>query len=231
MFDSKYDYELHGRILFTSRFILDKDIKNKIILDIGCGNGWFESNVLKRGAKKIIGIDNDENNLKIASDYLKSNKFIGKKSNALKLPLKECSADTITVWEVIEHLPRNSEEVFLKEAKRVLKENGVMYLSVPLNSFLSCILDPAWFLIGHRHYSLLFLKKLLKNTGLKINKVEVKGGIFELFYTIMLYLFKHLIRKNIPFRNWLNVKRDREFQDGKKGFANIFLKLEKANLL
>lgn len=231
MFNKKHDYELHGRILFTTRFISDKDIKNKIILDIGCGNGWFESNILKRGAKKIIGIDNDENNLKVAGDYLKSDKFIGRKSNALDLPLKDCSVDTVTVWEVIEHLPRNSEKVFLKEVSRVLKENGSAYISVPFNSFLSCIFDPALFLIGHRHYSYLFFKKLLENTELEIKTAVVKGGIFELFYAIMLYLFKHLFRRNIPFRDWLNVKRDREFQNNKKGIANIFLKLEKVNSL
>jgi len=229
MYDNSYDYKLHGRILFTTRFVSDEDIKNKIILDIGCGNGWFELNILKRGAKKIIGIDKDKNNLRIVGNNLKSNRFIGRKGDALNLPLKGCSVDTVTIWEVIEHLPRNSEEVIFKEVKRVLKENGVIYISTPFKSFLSCTLDPAWFLIGHRHYNFLFFKKLLKSTGLKVNKVEIKGGIFELLYTIVLYLFKHLLRKNIPFRfrNWLNAKRDREFLDDRRGFANIFLKLEK----
>ncbi len=131
------------------------------------------------------------------------------------------------MWEVLEHLPKDSEEKPFLEIKRVLKNEGEVYLSTPHSTFWSCILDPAWWLIGHRHYSLDQLKKLAKKTGFGIEKVEYGGGFWELQSMIFLYIFKSLFRREIPFKNWFDRKRDVEFLAG-NGWANIFVKLRKA---
>lgn len=45
------------------------DIENKIVVDLGCGTGIFSVGAYLTGAKKIIGIDVDENIIKIAGAY------------------------------------------------------------------------------------------------------------------------------------------------------------------
>ncbi|MFH0936645.1 MAG: METTL5 family protein [Candidatus Woesearchaeota archaeon] len=57
---------------------MQSDIKNKIIADLGCGNGIFGIGSLILGAKQVIFLDIDKEILKIANENLK---FIEKKLN------------------------------------------------------------------------------------------------------------------------------------------------------
>ena len=57
---------------------MQSDIKNKIIADLGCGNGIFGIGSLILGAKKVIFLDVDKKILDIAYKNLK---FIEKKLN------------------------------------------------------------------------------------------------------------------------------------------------------
>jgi len=49
------------------------DIENKIVIDLGCGTGIFSTGAALTGAEKIIGIDVDENAIKIAEKYAEKN--------------------------------------------------------------------------------------------------------------------------------------------------------------
>jgi putative methylase len=49
------------------------DIENKTILDLGCGTGIFSVGAAITGAKKVIGIDIDENAIKNAKAFAKEN--------------------------------------------------------------------------------------------------------------------------------------------------------------
>ena len=104
-----------------------KRIKAKEIhLDIGCGPGTFV-NILN---KKSIGIDISNNQIIYAKNKFKNKKFKFKQFKK-KIPLKKNSIDTISLIELIEHL-NNKDLIFLmKECKRVLKKNGIIYLSTP----------------------------------------------------------------------------------------------------
>jgi len=51
------------------------DIKNKIILDLGCGNGIFSVGAYIAGAKKVTGIDSDEDAIKTAKKFANENKL------------------------------------------------------------------------------------------------------------------------------------------------------------
>jgi len=63
---------LHGRLLASTNFVEDLDLKNKEVLDIGCGYGWCELNFLKRGASKIVGLEISENDLKTAKENVQN---------------------------------------------------------------------------------------------------------------------------------------------------------------
>ena len=51
------------------------DIKNKSIIDLGCGTGIFSIGAFITGAKKVVGIDIDKNSIEIAKNYAKKNNY------------------------------------------------------------------------------------------------------------------------------------------------------------
>lgn len=51
------------------------DIKNKIVLDLGCGTGIFSVGAYITGAKKVIGIDIDKDAIKTAKRFADENKL------------------------------------------------------------------------------------------------------------------------------------------------------------
>ena len=60
-------------IIFTAHQL--GDIENKIVLDLGCGTGIFSVGAFLTGAKKVIGIDIDNNIIDIARKYAEKNNF------------------------------------------------------------------------------------------------------------------------------------------------------------
>lgn len=195
--------------------------KNKKILDIGCSYGWFEKFVAK-DAKEITGIDLDEKDLNNARREISDKKIKFEKGSALDLcRFKDNYFDVVVMFDVIEHIPKDSEKECLREVKRVLKKNGRFLISTPANNF-SKFFDPAWY-FGHRHYSYDQVKNLFKNSGLEIEKMEIKGGFWEIFSMFLLYPFKWLLRMEIPFKEWFDKKRDFEYLKKGKGFNTLFV--------
>ena len=226
LLNEKPKTEVHGRCLYNTKFVDDKDIKNKNILDIGCGYGWFELNILKRNCKSITGIEITEKDLKTAKENIKNKKAFFKIGSGINLPFKDNMFDTIVSWEVIEHIPRNTEDKMFREVFRVLKPNGVFYLSTPNKSFISNIFDPAWWLIGHRHYSKKDLIKFAKRNGFLAEEIIVKGGKWEIIGILDLYIAKWIFRRKPFFYNFVKKKQDREYLR-KNGFVSLFMKVRK----
>lgn len=224
--NEKPNCELHGRLSFIANFTEDIDIKNKDILDIGCGYGWCELNLEKRGASKVVGIEISEDDLKTAKANITSDKIDFRVASATNLPFESESFDTVVCWEVIEHIPKGAEITMFTEVNRVLKNNGSFYMSTPFNSFFSKVLDPAWWLIGHRHYSKDFFENLAKETNFRIEKIELGGEWFELIGMLDFYFCKWILRRGMFFKDWFERKTDEEFLNN-KGWANIFIKFRK----
>ena len=127
--------KLSGRLRKTFEFVNKKDIKDRVILDIGCGYGWFEKNAFKFGAKKIFGAEISDEDLSTIKKHIKDKKFVPIIGNSSRIPLKSNTINTVVAWEVIEHIPKGSENDFFKEVSRLLKKDGVFYLSTPHRAF------------------------------------------------------------------------------------------------
>lgn len=165
-------------------------IKNKKVLDIGCWSGMYESMAVAK-ANHITGIDPSVNAINMAKKLVPEASFyVGR---AEKLDFKDNSFDTVIFSEVIEHISKGSEERAIKEVFRVLKPGGYLLLTTPRNHLLSILLDPAYFLIGHRHYSAEFLKDLFEKNGFKIKYQAYYGGVCFLVVSNLEILFKHLL--------------------------------------
>lgn len=99
------------------------------MLDIACGSGYGSYFLLKQGAKKVIGIDNDRTTIKRAKGqfHAKNLRFIC--ADAALIPLTDQSVDTIVSLETIEHLAH--PDIFIRELIRILKKEGVLIISTP----------------------------------------------------------------------------------------------------
>lgn len=182
---------LHGRLLASVNFVSDADLINKEVLDIGCGYGWCELNFLKRDVNKIVGLEISENDLKTAKENVQNDRVDFKVASVVNLPFENKSFDTVVAWEVIEHIPKNTEPLMFKEVYRVLKPGGHFYLSTPHKELFTNILDPAWWLIGHRHYSLKNLSEFVQNNNFEIMETKIVGSWWTLFSIIDLYIYQN----------------------------------------
>lgn len=116
------------------------EIKGKKILDIACGIG-YGSNLLVQecSASSVTGVDNFPSAINEAKKRYQDKKLEFICADAtLPLPFKDESFDIVVSFETIEHLEDCSS--YIKEIKRVLKKNGLFFLSTPNKKFFS----PIW---------------------------------------------------------------------------------------
>lgn len=123
------------------RYIENKRIKKLIqlaeikpsdkVLEVGCGAG----HILERIPEgKLYGIDISEIQIKRAKERL-GDKVELKKSAGEVIPYEDKFFDKLLCSEVIEHV---LEPVpLLKEMKRVLKDNGLLSLSIPNENLIN----------------------------------------------------------------------------------------------
>ncbi|MDA8066522.1 MAG: class I SAM-dependent methyltransferase [Thermaerobacter sp.] len=218
---------IHGRLLFSASFVSDADIEDKKVLDIGCGFGWFELYALGKKVCRVIGVEPSDNDLQTARRFLDDPRVSLMVGGATNLPVDDASIDTVVCWEVLEHIPKGSEPRMFTEAARVLCDGGVFYLSTPNRSFLSTILDPAWTLVGHRHYRVEEVRRLAVETGFKAVAFCRAGGWWEVLGWWNLYISKWVLRRKPLFVNAIERRLDVEYGLNNKGFTNNFCKFVK----
>jgi ubiquinone/menaquinone biosynthesis C-methylase UbiE len=106
------------------------DIKDKTVLDIGCGNGG-KAAFYASYAKKVYGCDIDKEGLRRAKEFSRLKKVKNKTkfiyADSPNLPFKSESFDVIIMNDVMEHFDEPLKT--LMEAKRVLKEDGLICIS------------------------------------------------------------------------------------------------------
>lgn len=227
LINEKPNVKVTGRLARTLQFVDKKDIENKDIMDVGCGYGWFIWNILKRKPRSVTALEISEESLTTVKKYFKTKKVNFIVGSGISMPIKK-KMDTVVAWEVIEHLPKGTEGEMFREVGRLLKSNGVFYLSTPFDSFLSIISDPAYFLTGHRHYSKKKLKSLGLKYGFEIEKSEVFGAFFSALLILNMYISKWIFRRP-PFLEAYMRKKDHKEYVSRNGSIDIFVKFRKKN--
>lgn len=89
-----------------------------VVLDIGCGSKPYEKLFAGR-IRAYIGMDIDmshEKNVDVCAD-------------SLHLPFRSCSFDTVVSNQTLEHVQH--PEIFVAEARRVLRPGGILILTAP----------------------------------------------------------------------------------------------------
>lgn len=100
--EQKATDEQHGRTKYILTYVDKRDIKNKEILDIGCGFGWFEHNMLDNlQGGHIWGIDLKKGDIKTAKNTVKDERIIFQVGSTLNLPFQDEFFDCIVSWDVL----------------------------------------------------------------------------------------------------------------------------------
>ncbi|TFG22559.1 MAG: class I SAM-dependent methyltransferase [Promethearchaeota archaeon] len=111
-------------------------VKNKKIIDIGCGNRHYVTYWVLSG-NEAVGID-------ISPETIENNKILHEKfglkncfsiCSAEKLNFPSESFDIAHIQFLLHHLPLNFMDIVIKEAFRVLKEDGLLLLFEPNFNF------------------------------------------------------------------------------------------------
>ena len=121
-------------------------VKEKVVLDIACGDGYGTS-LLAKSALKIEGVDIDYETIKYASKKYKDQKLKFTVGDILNIPFEKNYFDIVVCFETFEHVDEHDK--LLNEIKRVLKDDGILIMSTPEKSVYS----------DSRNYSNKFHKK------------------------------------------------------------------------
>ncbi|MBZ9578204.1 class I SAM-dependent methyltransferase, partial [Patescibacteria group bacterium] len=109
-----------AQLMHEKRFIfLEKFIQREKILDVGAGRGEFLSIAKRTGRWQCFGTETSQYAVEFAKDEFDIALSVGQLEN---LDYRENFFDAVCLWHVLEHLPYPSRAI--KEAKRILKDNG-----------------------------------------------------------------------------------------------------------
>ena len=108
------------------------------------------------------------------------------------IPKGDNTYDAVILTQVLEHVP--DPEAVLTEIFRILKPNGKLLLSVPLNGPLH---GEPWHYFQFTHHG---LAQLAKKTDFKIAEMEKIGGAFWFIGKRLPVAFKKLLKQYDPFR-------------------------------
>ncbi len=202
---------------------LIRPISPKRILDIGCGTGETIAFLQREYSKaKVFGVDSSDK----AVRYSRSRKLRNiSKADANKLPFKNNYFDVVLFLDVLEHIKDDLKAV--REAKRVLKNNGIIIVTSPALSFIWSKHDVNQ---GHfRRYSKETICELASDADLKIKFVSY----FNFFLSPPIILLRML--SNIgPLKFLANYDRGINYDIAFNNLVNTILKkifLSEASLL
>ena len=171
-------------------------------------------------AREVVGIDIKYEDILQAKEECKNLKNVNfVEANILKDSFPKSSSDIVTLFDVIEHIPKGTELDALKKIYNILKANGQIVISTPFIG-ISKYLDPAWY-FGHRHYSREQMVELLVDAGFEIKDIYIHGGFYEMMSMLLFYPFKHILNLETPFKKFFDRKRMEEYQ--KKGYVTLFI--------
>ena len=68
------------------------------------------------------------------------------------------------------------------------------------------MLDPAWYLVGHRHYNSGTIKNYCTDAGLEVKQVMYSGNFWTTLDSLIMYYFKYL--RKISYKKLDIVRRN-----------------------
>lgn len=207
-----------------AKFLKNINLKNKAILDIGCGRGEVLSYCLKNGCEKAVGIDFSKDALDIAREFNRDNPGVELiEMEARDMEFKN-EFDVVFLLDVIEHIPDEEMQLVYSRVYAALKEGGMVVLNTPLfNS--SYDIDETNYMspVKGMHCNKQTKEKLrddLKRNGFRRYTLYVWGKSQKISLPILLYVFKqNLDIFKLMFFYWMSLP-GKAFSKAAKKFLN-----------
>jgi hypothetical protein len=152
------------------------------LLDVGAGPGVFLHLLRAERAVNGIGIELTPSKVEYARDVLHLDVRVG---SADRLPFDDRSFDTVTAFEVIEHLPFGVYETALAEICRVAKRH--VLIAVPYRERRVMVRCPYCDARFHPHYHMRsFDDDVLRNLtpALRLSRLQTHGSVRELMWPV-----------------------------------------------
>ena len=157
-----------------------RDFPANVILEVGCGRGYFMKQLKAMGCQVTCLESGD------AADWILQNQEIEVVIDKTEeyWPFDSAVFDLVLFWHVLEHLPDPVRGI--QQARRCLRAGGVICISVPnIASRQASIHKPAWFHLDvprHlHHFSTLGLTKLLEDHGFQVERVQSGDRLQNLY--------------------------------------------------
>lgn len=128
----KIFHEPHPDMERISKLFIEKGVKR--VLDLGCGTGRHLIILLKEGFE-VYGMDASPKAIEIAREWLiRKNKYIDLHINRMenRFPYEDDFFDAIISIQVIHHNLIKDIISTVKEIERILKKEGVIFITFPV---------------------------------------------------------------------------------------------------
>lgn len=195
MFHPSYDVNLE----LLNRFGTQKKLD---IIDYGCGNGILLEMIPSQRINSYVGYEVSPAALKVAQCKYSSEKHRFLSFEPGKPPQlgKRKSADLVILVGVLQYMT-NEEIVFiLKEAKKVLRDGGIIIASCVTDHRIYRWTNLYQFILPNRYLNRKWLVQELSSAGLKVEYAREKGLIIGPLFSHGLVIFFDAIDK-ILFNN------------------------------
>lgn len=167
----------------------EKNYRNKVILDLGCGDGnsapYFIKHILPN---KYYGIDISHDCIEVAKkNKLKRCHF--QTYDGERIPFDADTFDIVFIANVLHHVDSSCHKQIISECYRVLKKSGRLYIFEhnPLNPLTRKIVKDCIFDVDAVLVPVNNIKRIVKEVGFQIHKRK-----YIIFFPRR-FLFKFLI--------------------------------------
>ncbi len=179
--DNIYNYILFLDHKFAYDYVTKQINRNSSVLEIGCGDGYGTSYLAKH-FKYVEAIDISEDAIKKAKAIYKLDNCTFKSYPGKKLNYPDNFFDAVVSLQVIEHV--KDVKLYLKEIKRVLKDDGVFIISTPSRTHRLAPKQKPWNEEHLREYDSKTLQREISKVfdNFKILSVTSKQEILDIEY-------------------------------------------------
>lgn len=102
------------------------DVRGRRCLDLGGGDGAMATLLTDRGGQVVVA-----DPLEVALAHAKADKRLDRTQAGTFMPFETGSFEIVTMLDVVEHIPLSEEPLVLREAFRLLADNGRFVISAP----------------------------------------------------------------------------------------------------
>ena len=124
------DVTENERTRLNQRIISKISKESKLILDVGCGNGWL-SRMIQNNENEIVSLDIAINNVMKSLANNPHSNHSGFVADVFHLPFQKNSFDSIIASEVIEHV--YNPKKFIDCLFQILKPGGELIITTPFD--------------------------------------------------------------------------------------------------